>query len=151
MLTIEKYIASAGTLSSTSEWTTISQEQINLFADATHDHQYIHVDVERAKQTPFGGPIAHGFLSLSLLSSFVDECVPKIEDAVMGINYGFEKIRFLMPVPSGARVRGNFKLLECTERNPGEYLSRFETSVEIENTDKPALVGEWLVLTIVEQ
>ena len=127
----------------------MDQPLINMFADATHDHQFIHVDEENAKKTPFGGTIAHGFLSLSLLSKFVSDCMPGIKGAVMGINYGFEKIRFLMPVPAGSRVRGHFKLLECTERNPGEYLNKYEVSVEIENLDKPALIAEWLGLTIV--
>ncbi len=150
--TLEEHMNSVGTLQRTSDWIEISQELINLFADATHDHQFIHVDVERAKkETPFGGTIAHGFLSLSLLSKFVDDCLPGIENAVMGINYGFEKVRFLMPVPAGSRLRGHFKLIECTERNPGEILNKYEVTVEIENMDKPALVAEWLGLTIINK
>lgn len=149
-MTIQEWIDSTGSLERTSDWITVDQSLINLFADATHDHQFIHVDEARAKaETPFGGTIAHGFLSLSLLSKFVSDCMPGIENAVMGINYGFEKIRFLMPVPAGSRVRGHFKLVECTERNPGEYLNKYEVSVEIENLDKPALIAEWLGLTIV--
>lgn len=151
-MTPEEYMNSAGSLERTSEWVEISQDLINLFADATFDHQFIHVDVERAKkETPFGGTIAHGFLSLSLLSKFIEECLPGIEGAVMGINYGFDKVRFLMPVPAGARVRGHFKLLECTERKPGEFLNKYEVTVEIENTDKPALIAEWLGLTFVQK
>lgn len=133
----------------TSQWVLVSQEMINTFADATHDHQFIHVDEARAKaETPFGGTIAHGFLTLSLLSGFVVEALPRVADARMGINYGFEKIRFLMPVNSGKRVRGHFKLIECTERKPGEVLSKYEVSVEIEGSDKPALIAEWLGLTL---
>ena len=149
---LEDHMKSAGSLERTSDWIEVSQELINLFADATHDHQFIHVDVDRAKrETPFGGTIAHGFLSLSLLSKFVDDCLPGIENTVMGINYGFEKIRFLMPVPAGSRLRGHFKLVECTERKPGEILNKYAVTVEIENSDKPALIAEWLGLTIVNK
>ncbi len=147
---LEDIKAAAGTLEKTSDWVMVDQNLINLFADATHDHQFIHVDEERAKtQTPFGGTIAHGFLSLSLLSHFVETTLPGIEGAVMGINYGLDKVRFLMPVPSGSRLRAHFKLVECTERKPGEVLNKYEVTVEIENSDKPALIAEWLGLTIV--
>ena len=151
-ISINEYLSGAGNLERSSDWVSIEQDRINTFADATIDHQFIHIDGERAKQeTPFGGTIAHGFLSLSLLSHFFENCMPRIENAAMGINYGFEKLRFLMPVASGARLRGHFKLIECSERNPGEYLSKLEVTVEIENTEKPALVAEWLVLTIIKQ
>ena len=151
-ISIQDYQAQAGNLSVTSDWVEVDQDLINMFADATHDHQFIHVDVERAKrETPFGGTIAHGFLSLSLLSKFFDDALPPIENSAMGINYGFEKIRFLMPVPAGSRLRGHIKLLECTERKPGEYLSQYEVSVEIENIEKPALVAEWLGLTVMKK
>ncbi|MEM7069099.1 MAG: MaoC family dehydratase [Pseudomonadota bacterium] len=149
---IDSYIASAGSLAKTSPWVEIGQNRINVFADATEDHQFIHVDEARANsETPFGGTIAHGFLSLSLLSHFFEKCMPRINGTVMGINYGFEKVRFLMPVPSAARLRGHFKLLECTKRNPGEYLSKLEVSIEIEDQEKPALVAEWLVLAIIQE
>lgn len=150
-ISAKELLASAGKVSGTSEWMTVTQEMINTFADATHDHQFIHVDEERAKaETPFGGTIAHGFLTLSLLSGFVTQCLPRVAEARMGINYGFEKIRFLMPVNSGKRVRGHFKLAECTERKPGELLSKYEVSVEIEGSDKPALIAEWLGMTLLE-
>lgn len=149
---IEEFQAQAGKLERTSNWIEVDQDLINRFADATHDHQFIHIDTERAKaETPFGGTIAHGFLSLSLLSRFVSDCMPKIEHAAMGINYGFEKVRFLNPVPSGSRLRGHIKMTHCNERKPGEYLSRYEISVEIENTEKPALVAEWLGLTVMKE
>ncbi len=149
---LEDYMASAGSLQRSSDWIDISQDLINLFADATHDHQFIHIDEERAKkETPFGGTIAHGFLSLSLLSKFVDDCLPGIENTAMGINYGFEKIRFLMPVPAGSRIRGHFKLAECRERKPGEILNKYDVTVEIENVEKPALIAEWLGLTIIKK
>lgn len=145
-------LGSAGKITGTSDWVTISQEMINTFADATHDHQFIHVDEERAKtETSFGGTIAHGFLTLSLLSGFVEQCLPKVEEARMGINYGFEKIRFLMPVNSGKRVRGHFKLAEVIERKPGELLSTYEVSVEIEGSEKPALIAQWLGMTLLKE
>jgi len=151
-LTIEEYQAQAGTLEVTSNWVDVTQELINTFADATHDHQFIHIDEARTKvETPFEGTIAHGFLSLSLLSHFVETALPKVENTAMGINYGFEKIRFLMPVPSGSRLRGHIKLIECTERKPGEFLSRYDISVEIENIETPALVAEWLGLTVMKK
>ena len=151
-LSISEYQAQAGNLSVTSDWVEVNQDLINMFADATHDHQFIHVDEERSKrETPFGGTIAHGFLSLSLLSKFFDDALPGIENSAMGINYGFEKIRFLMPVPAGSRLRGHIKLMECTERKPGEYLSRYEVTVEIENFEKPALIAEWLGLTVLKK
>lgn len=151
-ITIQEFQAQAGTWQANSPWVEVSQELINQFADATHDHQFIHVDEERAKaETPYGGTIAHGFLSLSLLSKFISDVIPQIENKEMVINYGFEKIRFLTPVPSGSRLRGNIKLMECTERKPGEYLSRYDIAVEIENTEKPALVCEWLGLTILKK
>lgn len=150
-VSLEEHMASAGQLTVSSDWVTIDQKLINLFADATFDHQFIHVNEEMAKKTPFGGTIAHGFLTLSLLSHFVETSLPGIKNAVMGINYGFEKVRFLMPVPAGSRVRGHFKLLEATERKPGEILNKYEVTVEIENSEKPALIAEWLGLTIVNK
>ena len=144
-------IAGAGTIEGTSDWVEVTQHMIDIFADATHDHQFIHVDEARAKaETPFGGTIAHGFLTLSLLSKFVVEAVPRISEARMGINYGFEKVRFLMPVRSGSRVRGVFKLVDVTERNPGELLSKYAVTVEIEGSDKPALVADWLGMTLID-
>ena len=151
-ISIEEYQAQAGTLEVISNWITVDQDLINMFADATHDHQYIHIDEERTKrETDFGGTIAHGFLSLSLLSKFFDDALPSIKNSAMGINYGFEEIRFLMPVPSGSRLRGHIKLMECNERKPGEYLSKYDISVEIENIEKPALVCEWLGLTVLKK
>ncbi|PTD24192.1 nodulation protein NodN [Sphingomonas fennica] len=123
----------------------IDQAMIDRFADATGDHQFIHVDPERAKQTPFGGTIAHGFLTLSLLPVMREKSdVPTIEGLKMGLNYGGNKVRFLTPVPSGSRVRGHFKLLEFAEKGPGRYQETAELSVEIEGKDKPALIAEWI-------
>ncbi|CAN5442535.1 MaoC family dehydratase [soil metagenome] len=129
-----------------SDWVTVSQEMIDKFADATGDHQFIHVNPEMAKMTPFGGTIAHGFLTLSLmplLSSKVPDA-PQIEGVKMGVNYGGNKVRFLQPVRSGKRVRGRFKLLEFVEKRPGQWQQTVEFTVEIEGEDKPAMIAEWI-------
>lgn len=137
------FAAMIGTEIGVSDWFTISQAQIDAFADCTHDHQYIHVDPAAAAQSPFGGTIAHGFLTLSLLSAMAYQ-MPAIEGAVMGVNYGFNKIRFVSPVRSGARIRGRFTLAELTQIRPGEVQFMMQVTVEIEGQDKPALVAEWL-------
>jgi acyl dehydratase len=143
--------ASAGQIAATSSWYTITQDMIDRFADVISDHQFIHVDPARAKaETPFGGTIAHGFLTLSLLSAMAYEVLPTATEAVMGINYGFDKIRFLSPVPAGKRVRAHFRLLECGERKPGELLSRYDVTVEIEGSQNPALVANWLGLAVLQ-
>jgi acyl dehydratase len=130
-----------------SSWHLVDQERINLFANVTQDHQFIHVDPERAaRETPFGGTIAHGFLSVSLLSAFAYEVLPAIEGTAMSVNYGFDKLRFVSPVRSGSRVRGRFTLADATLRSPRELLSRTQVTVEIEGETKPALVADWLGL-----
>ncbi|MBN8844846.1 MAG: MaoC family dehydratase [Sphingomonadales bacterium] len=129
----------------TSEWVLVDQEMINKFADATGDHQFIHIDEEKAKLTPFGGTIAHGFLTLSLipmLGALTDG--PKIEGVKMGVNYGGNKVRFLAPVRSGKRVRSHVKLLELDEKRPGQWQQTNEITVEIEGEEKPALIAEWI-------
>ena len=131
-----------------SGWITVDQARIDAFADATEDWQFIHVDPARAKQTPFGGTIAHGFLTLSLLSKMTYEATPVLEGVVMGINYGFDKVRFLQPVRAGSRVRGRFKLLEATEKEGGRWLLKHEVTVEIEGQPKPALIAEWLGMQV---
>lgn len=141
-------VAQAGKELGVSEWTLIDQKRIDAFADATEDWQFIHVDPEAAAKTPFGGTIAHGFLTLSLLSKMAYEAAPVLEGVVMGVNYGFEKIRFLQPVRSGQRVRGRFKLMEAAERDPGRWLIKYEVTVEIEGEAKPALIAEWLGLQV---
>ncbi|QNQ07578.1 MaoC family dehydratase [Sphingomonas alpina] len=131
---------------SVSDWVEVSQEMIDKFADATGDHQFIHVNPEMAKLTPFGGTIAHGFLTLSLmplLSSKIIDPV-SIEGVKMGVNYGGNKVRFLTPVRSGKRVRGRFKLIEFAEKRPGQWQQTNEFSVEIEGEDKPAMIAEWI-------
>jgi acyl dehydratase len=127
-----------------SEWITVDQAMINLFADATLDHQFIHVDPKRAaSESPFGGTIAHGFLTLSLLSSMNFATMPKIREQTMGINYGFDRVRFMSPVKSGARVRGHFTLADCRFRGAGMLMTTYDVSIEIENEKKPALTATW--------
>ncbi len=132
-----------------SDWLEVSQERINQFADCTLDHQFIHIDADKAKETPFGGTIAHGFLSLSLLSHFSEQYSFEIDGFQMGINYGFDKIRFLAPVKAGKRVRAKAKVLEIDETKPGQFRMKSEVTVEIEGESKPALIAEWLTVQMV--
>jgi len=127
-----------------SEWVEITQEQVNQFADATGDHQWIHVDPEAARNGPFGGPIAHGYLTLSLLPQLMPQ-VMTISDAVMGVNYGVEKVRFTSPVPVGSRVRLHATLKGSEPKGPGR-LNRIGVQMEIEGQEKPAMVGEVLFM-----
>ena len=131
------------------EWFEIGQEQINDFADVTHDHQFIHINPELAAQTPFGGTIAHGFFTLSLLAKLQGEATIIPEGISMGVNYGLNKVRFLTPVRSGKRIRGRTKLVDVTEKAPGQLLVVNEVTVEVEGEPKPALVAEALTLYFV--
>ena len=131
-----------------SSWITIDQPRIDAFAAATEDRQFIHVDPEAAGQTPFGGTIAHGFLSLSLMSAMGAEAMLVPEGMKIGINYGLDRVRFLAPVRSGSRVRGRFTLDSLEEKAPGQWLLRHIVSVEIENEDKLALTAVWLALIV---
>jgi acyl dehydratase len=145
VVTQDELKALVGSTIGTSDWLTIDQAMIDKFADATGDHQFIHVDVEKAKLTPFGGTIAHGFLSLSImpvLTAMTD--LPRLDGIKMGVNYGGNKTRFLAPVRSGKRVRGHFKLLEIEEKRPGQWQQTVEYTLEIEGEDKPALIAEWI-------
>jgi acyl dehydratase len=137
-----------GTEIGTSEWLEIDQGRIDTFAEVTEDRQFIHVNKELAEKTPFGGTIAHGFLTLSLLSHFSEASGLVIEGVKMGINYGFEKIRFLAPVPNGSRVRGRFFLKSVVEKKEGNFLITYQVSVDIEGSEKPALVADWLTLQL---
>lgn len=127
-----------------SRWFELSQSIVDRFAEVTQDDQFIHTDPVRARDTPFGGTIAHGFLTLSLLSAMVYDAVPAIEGVTMGVNYGFDRIRFVSPVRVGARVRTRFVLVAFEERSPGEVQSTLDVTVEIEGQAKPALVATWL-------
>ncbi len=132
-----------------SGWLLVDQERINRFADATGDHQFIHVDPERAAETPFGAAIAHGFLTLSLLAPLAGEGGIRLANAVMNINYGLDKLRFISPVKAGSRIRARFELAGAEEKKPGHHLLRHNVTVEIEGENKPALVAEWLGMTVV--
>jgi acyl dehydratase len=138
-----------GTEVGVSSWIEIDQARIDAFAEVTNDHQFIHVNPELAKQTPFGTTIAHGFLTLSLASGMSYEAVAPLEGVVMGVNYGFDKLRFLAPVPVNSRVRGRFRLLSAEDKGGGRWLIKHELTVEIEGGDKPALIAEWLGMQMV--
>jgi acyl dehydratase len=124
-------------------WQTMEQDRVNLFADATGDHQWIHVDVERAKDSPFGGTIAHGYLTLSLVAPTMGELV-KVSDATTGINYGLDRVRFPAPLKVGARWRGGAELLEVTDI-PGGLQMKVRVTIEVEGSEKPAMVADVLV------
>ena len=132
-----------------SKWFEVDQARIDAFAKITEDEQFIHVDPEAAKATPFGGTIAHGFLTLSLASAMTYDAVPPLEGVVMGVNYGFDKVRFLTPVRAGSKVRGRFKLLSAEDKGGGRWLLKHELTVEIDGVDKPALIAEWLGMQMV--
>ena len=121
---------------------------IDAFAEVTHDAQFIHVDPERAAATPFGGTVAHGFLTLSLLSAMANDALPRRDEGGMGVNYGFDRVRFLAPVRAGANVRGRFRVVERTPRGAGGMLTRYIVAVDIQGETKPALAADWLILTI---
>jgi acyl dehydratase len=143
---LDEIRARAGSEVGVSSWLTIDQARIEEFADATEDRQFIHVDPDAAAKTPFGGTIAHGFLTLSLLSRMAAEGMLVPEGVKMAVNYGFDRVRFLAPVKSGKRVRGRFSLDSVEEKAPGQWLFRHTVTVEIEGEDKPALTAQWLGL-----
>ena len=150
-VSLEQLKAEIGGEERISSWLMIDQDRINRFADVTGDHQFIHLDEARAaEETPFGGTIAHGFLSLSLLVTLSHDVALNLKGTRMAINYGFEKIRFLNPVRSGKRVRAHFKTVEVYEKSPGNVLIKTGVSLEIEGEERPALVAEWLGLTVLE-
>lgn len=132
-----------------SDWFEITQDRINEFADATNDHQFIHVDLEKAKASPFGGTIAHGFLTLSLLTHLLSEPMVVPENTAMTINYGSDKVRFLKPVGVGQRIRAKQQLLEANEKKPGQWLMKMNVTVEIEGEQTPALIAEILFMHFV--
>lgn len=140
--------AAIGSQVGLSEWILVDQDRIDRFADVTEDHQFIHVDPEKAAATPFGGTIAHGFLTLSLLSRLAENVVPRLKDARFGINYGFDKVRFMNPVRAGKRVRARFTLMVADERLAGQWWCKYGSKIEIEGEDKPALIAEWIGMQI---
>lgn len=131
-----------------SSWLKIDQARINQFADVTEDHQFIHVDVDAAGNAPFGGTIAHGFLTLSLLTRLCQTAVPPIDDVKASLNYGFNSVRFLAPVPAGSDVRARVVLNGCEDKDGGRLLLAFGVTIEIRGAEKPALVAEWLTMLI---
>jgi acyl dehydratase len=146
-VSLEAYRNMVGHEVGVSSWHVVDQKRIDVYADVIEDHQFIHVDPDRAKkETTFGATIAHGFLTMSLMSIMSYEVMPVIEGTTMGVNYGFDRLRFLSPVRSGSRVRGRFTLTEATLRKPKELLSRTSVSVEIEGEQKPALAADWIGL-----
>jgi acyl dehydratase len=145
---IDDIRARVGSEVGVSDWILIDQAAIDAFADVTQDHQFIHVDPEAAARTPFGGTIAHGFLTLSLLSRMAADVMLRPETVRMGVNYGFEKVRFIAPVHAGKRVRGRFRLDRFEERSPGQFQFVHQVTVEIEGEDKPALIADWIGLII---
>jgi len=146
----EELPATVGTEIGTSDWMVVEQSRVNEFAEVTEDRQFIHIDPERAKHTPFGGTIAHGLLTLSMLPKFAEQGALTIEGTNMGVNYGFDKIRFIAPVKVGSRIRAHFKLKSAEEKRPKQYLLCYEVTVEIEGEDKPALIADWLGMQFTE-
>ena len=133
-----------------SDWLHIDQERVNQFADATLDYQYIHLDQKRAAKTPFGGTIAHGFLTLSLISHLAGEHTVMPEGVQMGVNYGCNKLRFLAPVKVGSYIRARVVLKDFTEKRPGQFMSTLTITMEIQDEDKPAMICEWVTLLFTE-
>jgi acyl dehydratase len=147
--TVDDLKARIGQEVGVSDWHLIDQARIDRFAEVTNDHQFIHVDPARAKaETPFGGTIAHGFLTLSMLATMGYEALPPIAGRAMGINYGLDKVRFLQPVRAGSRLRARYKLRDVVERSAKEVMFRYEVTVEIEGSDKPALYAESIALAV---
>ena len=144
----DELVNEIGTKFDPGEWVTLDQARINAFADCTEDHQFIHIDEEKAAQTPFGGTIAHGFLTLSMLVKMIEGIGVAPENVVMGINYGFDKVRFLAPVRAGKRVRVHAEVLDVTTKDGSRFLIKQGVSVEIEGEETPALVAEWLSMVV---
>src|SRR5207253_2290184 len=146
-ISLEAYQKMVGHEVGVSSWHLVDQKRIDVYADVIEDHQFIHVDPERAKrETPFGTTVAHGFLTVSMLSVFSYEALPKIVGVTRGVNYGFDRLRFISPVRAGSRLRGRFTLVEARPRGADALESRTSVSVEIEGEAKPALVADWIGL-----
>ena len=149
-ITLDELQAQVGAGPRHSRWYTLDQKRIDAFADATEDWQWIHTEPERAAHTPFGGTIAHGFLTLSMLSAMTYDATPAVEGAAMGVNYGFNRIRFTNPVKAGQKVRAKFITRDVTERSPGNWVTTTGVTVEIDGENRPALTAEWIGLTVME-
>jgi acyl dehydratase len=146
--TLDEIHARIGTVIGTSDWITIDQPRIDAFAEVTEDRQFIHVDPEAAAASMFGSTIAHGFLTLSLMSRMAADVMLVPDNVKMVVNYGFNKVRFLAPVPVGSRVRGIFTLANLEEKAPGKLLAHHDVMVDIDTTEKPALTADWIGLLI---
>ena len=144
----DEMVKAIGTKLEPSEWVVLDQERINTFADCTEDHQFIHIDEEKAAQTPFGGTIAHGFLTLSMMAKFTEDSMIAPENMVMGMNYGCDKLRFLAPVRAGKRVRMHSEVLNVDRKDDNRFLVKIGVSMEIEGEETPALVAEWLHMLV---
>ena len=140
----QSFLALEGQEIGVSSWVHVTQERINAFADATDDHQFIHTDPIRSAAAGYGGTIAHGFFTLSLLAAWSDEVLPDVDGMVMSVNYGTDRMRFLSPVPVGSFIRARFILSSCDEKKPGEVTLRWRVTVEIKDAEKPALVADWI-------
>ena len=149
-ISINDFKHSAGTELGPSEWLLIDQERINRFADATDDYQFIHVDPEKAVDTPFGCTIAHGFLSLSILPHLLSQILPIPDGLVMGINYGVDKVRFSQPVNVNSRVRASARVERVSARSGGQFMVKTRATLEIENRERPAVVADMLSLYVVD-
>jgi acyl dehydratase len=150
-ISVEGFINSAGTELGPSDWLLIDQQRINTFAEATNDHQFIHIDPEKAAATPFGSTIAHGFLSLSLISHLVGQIMLTPEGTVMGINYGSDKVRYIQAVKVDNRIRVRARIDKVSARPGGQFLLKYTVTVEIENEERPALIAEILSLYIIKE
>lgn len=144
----EEMVNAIGTRYEPGQWIDVTQDRINTFADCTEDHQFIHIDPEAASKTPFGGTVAHGFLTLSLLSKMIEGNGVRPDNTVMGLNYGFDKVRFLAPVRAGKRIRCHVEVLDVERKDDKRFLVKQGISVEIEGEDTPALAAEWLAMLV---
>ena len=149
-VTIDELKGMIGQETGVSDWFQIDQERINQFADVTLDHQFIHIDTEKAKMTPFGTTIAHGFLTLSMLPYLGESGSVPVKGTAMGVNYGTDKVRFLNPVKVNGKIRSRTTLKSVEEKRPGQYLITNTITVEIEGEDKPALIADWLSMIFIQ-
>ena len=149
VMSVDDLLAQQGRDLGWSQWFKVDQERINRFADVTLDHQFIHTDPERASQTPFGSTIAHGFLTMSLMVHLTEEVTLRPANAVMAINYGFDRLRFVTPVKVDSRIRLGAKIASVTDKGGGQVLMKYDVTIEIDGEEKPALVAEWLGMVVV--
>jgi acyl dehydratase len=147
-LALDQFVALVGGPPFVSRWFVVDQPRIDAFAEITEDWQFIHIDPEAARATPFGGTIAHGFLTVALLSAMAKDALPPLTGVAMRVNYGFDRLRFLTPVKADARLRGRFALIEASLRGPREWLMRYDVNVEIDGGERPALVAQWLTMVV---